>query len=218
MLEEKDNYYKNHSTLQNEINEINTWKDKMLKEKPTNNQLIHLRNKLRVLKQNEMKLKELNAQSIVLLTKSLPETHRNEIDTDSKRINEEYDELVKYLTEKEAEIKRIVHKKGTKMEDDYKNLQSKISKIESVILNEHAMIASEDKMADKIDNLKKIQSDFDNLKSSYEDVVEKKKEKYAENGGSKGMKLATSVDNLVIKFSDTKTILDQKIGKLEKGT
>lgn len=217
LLEEKENYYKKFEVLQNEVDEIITWKEKMLSEKPSNNQLIHLRNKIRTLKQNEMKIKELNAQSIVMLTKTMPLSHKNEIENDSKRLNETFEELLAYLIKKEIEIKKAINKKSNKMDNDYNNLQIKINTIESALLKEHAMVSSEDVLTEKIDNLKEVQKDFDDLKSSYDDVVRDKKEKYAVGDRDKGMKLASSVDNLITKFSDTRSILEQKIAKLEKG-
>lgn len=217
ILEDKDNFYKNLTSFQMELEEVYTWKKKILTEKPSNNQLIHLRNKIRALKQNEMKVKELNAQAIILQTKCLTKQQKNDVENDSKRMNESYEKILTFLIEKEIELKKIINKKTNKHEDDYKNLQDKMRNIESVVLNEHAMLASEDKVREKINNLTKIRKDFDDLRSSYDNVVKDKKEKYDSGDRDRGMSLATSVENLVTKFSDTKTIIEQKIGKLEKG-
>lgn len=43
LLEDKDNFNRNVEAFQRELDDIEAWKERMLNEKPTNNQLIHLR-------------------------------------------------------------------------------------------------------------------------------------------------------------------------------
>lgn len=218
LLEDKENFYKNVEALQTEIEDIHTWKDKMLKEPATNNQLIHLRNKIRAVKQLEMKLKELNAQSIILLTKPISQSHKDEIEKDTKRINENFEELLLYLTKREVEIKIALNKKVPVLQSDeeYKLVQKKIQDMESEIISEHAMISSKDDMSKKLEELKQMRHRFDDLQASYDTVVKEKREKY-EKGSVQELNLRSSVENLVMRFSDSKTILEQKISKLEKG-
>ncbi|GBP04625.1 Utrophin [Eumeta japonica] len=61
LLEDKDNFYKNIDAFQKDLDDVNNWTENLLKDTPSNNQLIHLRNKIRVLKQKEIRVKELNA-------------------------------------------------------------------------------------------------------------------------------------------------------------
>lgn len=105
--------------------EIQAWKEKMLTDQPTNNQLIHLRNKIRNVKQLEMKLKELNAQSIILLTKSISKTHKDDVESDSRRVSDVYERLLSDLCAREVEIKLALSKKpAERHEDDFKGLQA----------------------------------------------------------------------------------------------
>lgn len=218
LLEDKENFYKNLHGIKRDIDDVHTWKDKMLKEPATNNQLIHLRNKIRAVKQLEMKLKELNAQSIILLTKSISKSHKDEIERDAKRINEAFEELILYLTKREVEIKIALNKKipTLQSEGEFKAVQKKIEDMESQIISEHAIISSKEKMSEKLEELKQMRGQFDDLQSSYDTVVKEKREKY-EKGSVQELNLRSSVENLVMRFSDSKTILEQKIAKLEKG-
>lgn len=218
LLEDKENFYKNVEALQKELDDVHKWKDKMLKEPPSNNQLIHLRNRIRAVKQLEMKLKELNAQSIILLTKSISKSHKDEIERDTKRINEDFEELLTYLSTKEVEIKIALNKRTPTLqsEDDYKIVQRKIQEMESQIISEHAMICSKEEMIKKLAELKQMRKQFDDLQSSYDSVVKQKREKY-EKGSVEELNLRSSVENLVMRFSDSKTILEQKIDKIQKG-
>ncbi|XP_050354937.1 dystrophin, isoforms A/C/F/G/H isoform X1 [Nymphalis io] len=218
LLEDKENFYKNVEALQREIDDVHTWKDKMLKEPATNNQLIHLRNKIRAVKQLEMKLKELNAQSIILLTKSISKSHKDEIERDTKRINESFEELLLYLSKREVEIKIALNKRVPTLQSDeeYKVVQRKIQDMESQIISEHAIISSKEDMGRKLEELKLMRRQFDDLQTSYDAVVKEKREKY-EKGSVQELNLRSSVENLVMRFSDSKTILEQKINKLEKG-
>ncbi|CAB3224722.1 unnamed protein product [Arctia plantaginis] len=217
LLEDKENFNRNVEALQRELDDIHAWKERMLNEKPTNNQLIHLRNKIRAVKQLDMKLKELNAQSIILLTKPISKTHKDEIETDSKRINKAYEELLLHLTKREVEIKLAVTKKPVdKHNDDFKSLQNRIHQIEMQIISEHAMISSRDVMSSKLDELNKLRQEFDELQSTYDKVVKDRRENY-EKGSVQELNFRSSVENLVTKFEDTKTILQQKISKLENG-
>ncbi|CAH0731277.1 unnamed protein product, partial [Brenthis ino] len=218
LLEDKENFYKNLNAIQQEVDDVHTWKDKMLKEPATNNQLIHLRNKIRAVKQLEMKLKELNAQSIILLTKSISKSHKDEIERDTKRINEAFEELILYLTKREVEIKIALNKKIPTLqnEGEFKAVQKKIEDMESQIISEHAIISSKERMNEKLEELQQMRQQFDDLQSSYDTVVKEKREKY-EKGSVQELNLRSSVENLVMRFSDSKTILEQKITKLEKG-
>ncbi|XP_045779365.1 dystrophin, isoforms A/C/F/G/H-like isoform X4 [Maniola jurtina] len=217
LLEDKENFYKNVEGLQRELDDVHKWKDKMLKEPPSNNQLIHLRNRIRAVKQLEMKLKELNAQSIILLTKSISKSHKDDIERDAKRINEDFEELLLYLSKREVEIKIALNKRTptAQSEDDYKTVQKKIQDMESQIIAEHAIISSKDEMAKKLEDLKQMRKQFDDLQSSYDSVVKQKREKY-EKGSVEELNLRSSLENLVMRFSDSKTILEQKINKIDK--
>ncbi|XP_052755419.1 dystrophin, isoforms A/C/F/G/H-like isoform X2 [Galleria mellonella] len=216
LLEDKENYYKNVEAFRNELDEIHAWKDKMLTDSPTNNQLIHLRNKIRTVKQLEMKLKELNAQSIILLTKSLPKPHKDEIETDSKRINEAYEELLTYLSNREVELKLALNKKP-RAEDEYRALQARIQSIESEVVAEHAMVTSRDRMELRLEELRKLRQEYERLQASYDAVVEQRQGDRHHKGSLQDLNLNNSLENLVTRFGDSKTLLEQKIGKLEKG-
>lgn len=218
LLEDKDNVYKNIKAFESDLQDIHAWKDRMLKETATNNQLIHLRNKIRTLKQLEIKLKELNAQSIILLTKAFSKTHKDEVEADTKRINEAFEELFLHLCKKEVEIKIALNKKLSPIqtEDEYKAVQRKIQEMESQIISEHAIISTREEMAKKLEELKNMRRQFDDLQASYDAVVKEKRDKF-EKGSLEELNLRSSVENLVLRFDDSKTILEQKIDKLEKG-
>lgn len=164
-----------------------------------------------------MKLKELNAQSIILLTKPISKIHKDEIESDSKRISKAYEELLLHLTKREVEIKLAVAKKPVdKHNEDFKGLQNRILQIETQIISEHAMISSPDVMSSKLDELHKLRREFDELQNTYDKVVQDRRENY-EKGSVQELNFRSSLETLVTKFEDTKTILQQKIDKLENG-
>ncbi|XP_028157710.1 dystrophin, isoforms A/C/F/G/H-like [Ostrinia furnacalis] len=217
LLEDKDNFYKNLEAFQRELDEIHEWKEKMLTDKATNNQLIHLRNKIRALKQSEMKLKELNAQSIILLTKSISKSHKDEIEADSKRVNDAYERLLTLLSAREVELKLALSKgPGQAHEDDFKGLQARIERIEGQIIAEHAIICDKHKMEDKLKELTQLRKELEDLQNTYDAVVKERREKYAK-GSMEELNFRSSLENLVMRYGDSKAILDQKIGKIEKG-
>lgn len=217
LLEDKDTYHHNIEAFTSELADIHAWKDKMLTDRATHNQLIHLRNKIRAMKQLEMKLKELNAQSIILLTKPISKSHKDEIEATSKRTNESYEDLLLLLTKREAQIKLAVGKKPkAKHDDEFKNLQSRIQAMESQIIAEHAMISSLEQAQSKLDELKKLKSELDELQTTHDAVVKDGRELY-EKGSVRELNLKSSLENLVTRFGDSKAILEQKINKLEKG-
>ncbi|GBP04627.1 hypothetical protein EVAR_3963_1 [Eumeta japonica] len=121
------------------------------------------------------------------------------------------------MISKEVELKKTVNTRPIVKQDDFKDLESKITAIESVLLAEHAMFNSENVMREKVDSLKKIDRDMNELQSSYDSVVKQKQDKYGKNLSDQAMRFRNSLDTLVMKFSDTKAILDQKLGRLEKG-
>ncbi|KAG7309515.1 hypothetical protein JYU34_005489 [Plutella xylostella] len=185
--------------------------------KPTNNQLIHLRNKIRQLKQIEPQLQELSAQAIVLQTKPLSAAHKDNIDKETKKLQQEYQETLTLLMQKEQDIKLALKKRpGQKHEDDFKSLQAKIQNIEAQIISEHAMYSSVEDMKKKIEDLNGLKKELDDLQAMYDGVVRDRRDKY-EKGSVEELSFRNSLENLVFMFGDTKNILDQKIGKLEKG-
>ncbi|CAG4985372.1 unnamed protein product [Colias eurytheme] len=217
LLEDKENFDENLAAIQRDMDDIHAWKDKMLKEKPSNNQLIHLRNKIRLMKQIEMKLKELNAQSIILLTKAIPTCHKDDIEADTKRINKAFEELFTHLSGKEVEIKLAINKKPVdKHEDEYKMVQKKVQDMENQIIAEHAVISSKEDMERKLEELKRLKKDFEEIQSTYDNVVKDRKQNY-ERGSVEELNFRSSVENLVTRFTDSQAILGQKIQKLEKG-
>lgn len=190
----------------------------MFQGKPTNNQLIHLRNKIRQLKQIEPQLQELSAQAIVLQTKPLSAAHKDNIDKETKKLQQEYQETLTLLMQKEQDIKLALKKRpGQKHEDDFKSLQAKIQNIEAQIISEHAMYSSVEDMKKKIEDLNGLKKELDDLQAMYDGVVRDRRDKY-EKGSVEELSFRNSLENLVFMFGDTKNILDQKIGKLEKGT
>ncbi|XP_038221210.1 dystrophin-like [Zerene cesonia] len=217
LLEDKENFDENLAAIQRDIDDIHAWKDKMLKEKPSNNQLIHLRNKIRLMKQIETKLKELNAQSIILLTKAIPTCHKDDIEADTKRINKAFEELFTYLSGREVEIKLAINKKPVdKHEDEYKMVQKKVQDMENQIIAEHAVISSKEHMEKTLEELKRLKKDFEEIQSTYDSVVKDRKQNY-ERGSVEELNFRSSVENLVTRFTDSQAILGQKIQKLENG-
>ncbi|VVC94725.1 unnamed protein product [Leptidea sinapis] len=217
LLEDKENFYKNLEVIQNEINEKHAWKDKMLTDRPTNNQLIHLRNKIRSMRQYEVRLKELNAQSIILLTKALPKSHKDEIEADTKRINDAFEELFTHLSKREVEIKLALNKKPLEHhEDEYSNVKRRIEEMQSGLISEHAMLSTSDVVEKKLAELYKMKRDFDGLQTSYDNAIRDRKQNY-ERGSVEELNMRSSVENLVTRFHDSRAILAQKISKLEKG-
>ncbi|XP_048478276.1 dystrophin, isoforms A/C/F/G/H-like isoform X2 [Plutella xylostella] len=119
--------------------------------------------------------------------------------------------------QKEQDIKLALKKRpGQKHEDDFKSLQAKIQNIEAQIISEHAMYSSVEDMKKKIEDLNGLKKELEDLQAMYDGVVRDRRDKY-EKGSVEELSFRNSLENLVFMFGDTKNILDQKIGKLEKG-
>lgn len=215
LLEDMKNLYKNLGAFRQELEDVRAWEDKMLRDAPSNNQLIHLRNKIRHVKQHEMKLKELNAQSIILLTKPLPGPRKHDIEEDIKRTNAAYEELVLRLTNREVQLK-LQLKQAPERRDRFQSLQTKVQDIESQIISEHAMLSHPDSMRDKLRQLQQLRADLLDLQSACDDVARERRA-HCDKGSLEDLSLRSSLEDLVTRFEDTKTILQQKIDKLESG-
>ncbi|CAK1546843.1 unnamed protein product [Leptosia nina] len=216
LLEDKDSFYRNLRLLQTDLQDVSTWRDRTQSDKPSNNHLIHLRNKMRLMRQLQIKLKELNAQSIILLTKPIPKCHKDYVETDTKRINEEFEELYTYLSKREVEVKLAINKKPLETnEDEHNMVQRRIQDMEGQIIAEHAIISSKEEMEKRLVELKRLQINFEEIQSSYDKVVREKKQ--YERGSVEELNLRSSLENLVTRFTDSKTILEQKIQKLQRG-
>lgn len=215
LLEDMKNLYKNLGAFRQELEDVRAWEDKMLRDAPSNNQLIHLRNKIRHVKQHEMKLKELNAQSIILLTKPLPGPRKHDIEEDIKRTNAAYEELVLRLTNREVQLK-LQLKQAPERRDRFQSLQTKVQDIESQIISEHAMLSHPDPMRDKLRQLQQLRADLLDLQSACDDVARERRA-HCDKGSLEDLSLRSSLEDLVTRFEDTKTILQQKIDKLESG-
>lgn len=215
LLEDKENFYRNAEALQKELDDVHAWNDKMLAEKPSNNLLIHLRNRIRTVRQLEMKLKELNAQAIVLLSKPQPAPQRLQLRERADLLGQRLRQLLQRLGEREAGARRALGQPAP-LERDFRALQAALQPMEAQIIAEHAMVSGRDRMTDKIQQLTKLREQFDELQSTYDRVVKDRREN-CEKGSVQELNFRSSLENLVTKFGDTKTILDQKINKLEKG-
>lgn len=159
----------------------------------------------------EMRLKELNAHSIVLLTKELPRAHRDRVEGDTRLVNDEFEEL-------RSRTARAAEAPGSdRHEGEFRALQAEVAGIESQLLGEHAVASTRQEMVQKAEELKRLRARFDGLQSTYEAVVRERRQNY-DTGSVPDLNLRSSVENLVTKFTDCKTILHQKILEVEKGT
>ncbi|XP_075984484.1 dystrophin isoform X3 [Anticarsia gemmatalis] len=217
LLHDKRNYGARVAELRRQLGDVRAWRDRTRQDKPSNNLLIHLRNKIRAMKQLDMKLKELNAQSIILLTKPISAAHKSDVEADSKRINEDYEELLLELTKREVEIKVALNKKpADRHEDEFKSLQSDVQAMEMQIVSEHAMICARDVMGAKLRELGALQARFAELQDTYDAVVRERRDHY-EKGSVQELNFRSSLENLVTKFGDARSLLQGKITKLENG-
>ncbi|XP_063382009.1 dystrophin-like [Cydia fagiglandana] len=217
LLEDKDSFHRAAASLREALQDAQAWRDRMLRDKPSNNQLIHLRNKLRALRQLEIKRKELDAQSIILLTKPIAPAYKEEIESTAKELGTEYEELLNYLSAKEVEIKLAINKKPQEtVKDEFENLQRKIQDIESRVIVEHVMFSTAESMENKVKELKSLRSELEELQAGYDEVVKARRQQY-EAGSVQELNVRSSLENLVTKFGDTQVLLEQKIDKLENG-
>lgn len=81
---------------------------------------------------------------------------------------------------------------------------------------EHAMVTARDDMEKKLSDLTLLQKELEELQHTYDAVVKERREKY-EKGSMQELNFRSSVENLVMRYGDSKTILETKISKLEKG-
>lgn len=199
------------------LGDVRVWRERAATEAPCGTLLVHLRNRARLIRQLQPKLDEINAQSIILLTKPIPKDHKDEIETDTKRINDEFHEMLTFFGRREVEVKLALNKRTVdEDEDEHKTVQRKIREMESQILAEHAIIMTKVEMEKKLEALRRLEKEFDGIQTSYDKVV-KEKQLY-ERGSVEELNLRSSLENLVTRFTDSKAILGQKIQKLEKGT
>lgn len=81
---------------------------------------------------------------------------------------------------------------------------------------EHAMVCDRVAMEKKLKDLTQLQKELEELQNTYDAVVKEKREKY-EKGSTQELNFRSSLENLVTRYGDSKTILETKISKLEKG-
>ncbi|XP_047511119.1 dystrophin-like isoform X7 [Pieris napi] len=202
--------------IRTSISEVRAWRDRAASESPCGTLLVHTRNRARLLRQLQPKLEELNAHSIILLTKPIPQDHKDDIEADTKRINDEFHEMLTFLGRREVEVKLALNKRTLDNdEDEHKTVQRKIRDMEGQIIAEHAIISTKEEMEKKLGGLRRLEREFEDIQSSYDKVVKEKK--LYERGSVEELNLRSSLENLVTRFTDSKTILAQKIQKLEKG-
>ncbi|XP_045487028.1 dystrophin, isoforms A/C/F/G/H isoform X5 [Pieris rapae] len=202
--------------IRTSISEVRAWRDRAASEAPCGTLLVHTRNRARLLRQLQPRLEELNAHSIILLTKPIPQDHKDDIEADTKRINDEFHEMLTFLGRREVEVKLALNKRTLdNEEDEHKTVQTKIRDMESQIIAEHAIISTKEEMEKKLEGLRRLDKEFEDIQSSYDKVVKEKK--LYERGSVEELNLRSSLENLVTRFTDSKTILAQKIQKLEKG-
>ncbi|KPJ15471.1 Dystrophin, isoforms A/C/F/G/H [Papilio machaon] len=207
------------ASLRAQLEETREWRRRVQADRPSHNQLIHLRNRLRALRQLEPRLEELVARGGALLARPLPQGLRDDVENETKRTKEEFEEMVAHLTEKEAEMKAGLGQRAQgrgRHEEEFRALQTQVADLEGQILAEHADVSTRKETESKIQHLKRLQTRFEELQSTYDAVVRERREKY-DSGSVPDLNLASSVENLVTKVGDCKTILQQKIDKLEKG-
>ncbi|KAJ8709448.1 hypothetical protein PYW07_009274 [Mythimna separata] len=217
LVEDTEKFHSNVEALQRELDETSAWSARAQAERAGNNLLIHLRNRLRALRQLRARLTELSASAIVLQERALPPERRQRVADAAKRLADNYDALLQQLTQREADIKQAISKKPQQTtEDDFKLLQTKIQEMEAQIIAEHAMVSTPDAMEAKLAALAALQRQFDELQATYERVVRERRDS-AEKGSVQELNFRCSLENLVTKFGDTRTILQQKINKLENG-
>ncbi|XP_063538770.1 uncharacterized protein LOC134748000 [Cydia strobilella] len=217
LLQDKDSFHRAAASLRDHLRDTAAWRDRALRDRPGHNQLIHLRNKLRALRQLDIKRKELDAQSIVLLTKPIAPAYKEEIETTARRLGTEYEELLNYLTAKEVEIKLAIGRKPQEpVKDEFENLQRKIRDIESRVIVEHVMFSPVESMENKIEELRSLRRELEELQAGYDEVVRARRQRY-EAGSVQELNVRSSLENLVTKFGDTQVLLEQKIDKLENG-
>lgn len=216
LLEDKENFQRNVEALQSELDDTSAWCERAQAERLGGNLLIHVRNRLRGLRQLRARLAELRAQAIVLRDKPLPAPHKQGVEDAARRVAEQYDALLQQLSQREADIKQAISKKpADSAEDEFKLLQSTVQAMEAQVIAEHAVTAERDVMQSKLAALAALQRQFGELQGTYERVVRERRS--CARGSVQELDFRSSVENLVTKFEDTRTILQQKIDKLENG-
>ncbi|RVE43477.1 hypothetical protein evm_011875 [Chilo suppressalis] len=215
-LNEKDELVERARPLREQLEEIETWRDKWRQVAPSANQLIHLRNRLRSLRQMRPALDELAAKAIILLTKPLPESDRNAVDAESKLVKQRYEQLLSSLSDREGEIKLALARNTDDPRARFDAFRNKIAALETKILTEHALLAEPNETEHQLERLILLRKEFDDLQSTHDAVVAERRNT-DHRGSLEQLDFRSSVENLVTKFGDSRTILDQKIGKLQTG-
>lgn len=217
LLEDEENFHNKVETLQRELDEVDAWRDKMRDERPSGNLLIHLRNRLRGLRQLRARMAEVAAAAILLRERTPPGARAQLVADTAARLASQHDGLLQQLTQQETDLKRAINQKPPEtVEDDFDALQKKIQAMETQIMSEHAMIAARDVMSGQLQRLRALLAQFSALQATYDRVVRERRDA-CEKGSVQELNFKSSVENLVTKFGDTRTILQQKINKLETG-
>lgn len=194
LFEDKEKFHNDVEALQRELADIDGWCGKQQAERATHNLLIHVRNRLRALRALGGRLQDLGDQ----------------------RLAADHERLLQLLTARETEIKQAISKTPPETtDDDFKTLQNKIQEMESQTILEHAMVSPPDDMRARLQRLESLRQELQQLQGTYERVVNERRQ--AHRGSVQELNFKSSLENLVTKFGDTHTILQQKIDKLQNG-
>ncbi|CAH2053923.1 unnamed protein product, partial [Iphiclides podalirius] len=117
----------------------------------------------------EMRLKELNAHSIVLLAKALPRVHREQVQDETRQLKDEYEEVRARAAERAG-------REGDAREAEFRALRAEVAELEAQIVAEHGVAATQQERDGKLEQLERLRARFDELQSTYEAVVEARRE------------------------------------------
>lgn len=195
---------------------MSAWLSRARADRPSTNLLIHVRNKLRALKRLDARRTDIAARLILLREKPLPRRAADDLQRDCERTTAQYEQTVSEATARETELKLALNKRSPPHEEPLTALRSRLAALEARVLSEHALLSDGKRTSSALEALQSLREEHAALKSAADEALARRQDEY-ERGSVQDINVRSSLEDIVAKVADTRTILDTKIDKLQKG-
>lgn len=218
-LNERNNFYVELHLLEKILEGYKKWMENAFKSPASNSQLDQCKNKIKSLKENEKKVLHIQEKSQSILSQHFPTIDISKVQSDTIKLNELWQSVLKSLTDKESELsKSLDTTPPTRYKKEMLYLNDKIDKLEGVLLTEHVIISDKKSLQLKLKNLKDIESGLTEANKAHTYVNSIGKTLFNRPGlDAQGERLRFELDNLNTRWTDIKVMLAEKITKLSKG-
>nr|XP_049693576.1 dystrophin, isoforms A/C/F/G/H isoform X3 [Helicoverpa armigera] len=199
LLEDKEKLGSDTEATQRELDEADAWLQALAREPPAHNQLVHLRTRARALRALAPRLGELQARAAALHAR-LPAPA---LSAAAAALAQQHARLLDALAARVAAC-------GAGAE---RALPARLHALQEQALAQHALLAAPPAMRAERERLADLRRQLLEL----HDAAQQQRRDRAAPSQAHELDFNNSMENLLSKFEDTKTILQQKITKLENG-